>query len=1021
MSKALVIVESPAKAKTIEKYLGKGFEVRASIGHIMDLPKNDIGVELKNRTFEPELIVSPGKEKVVDQLKKLGRAADEIFLAPDPDREGEAIAYHLMLQLGTTDKERKKIRRVTFNEITKKAVQEAFKHARDVDQNLVDAQQTRRVLDRLVGYQVSPLLWDKVRRGLSAGRVQTVAVRLIVEREREIGAFKPVEYWPVDAILQFKAGEGSGAAPTLLTARFIGVDGEPSRVPSGKDKDGKDQFIANALPNEETALRIIEAATKATWTVRSFETKERKKYPSAPFTTSTLQQQASARLGFNVRRTMGVAQRLYEGIDLGAEGTTGLITYMRTDSPRVSPDAISAVREWIGKLGSRYLPGTANFYKGKKDAQDAHEAIRPTDPTRTPESIARYLLPEQLKLYRLVWQRFVASQMTPAIYDLTTIEIDAAGDRIYNFRTSGSVLKFDGFLRVYGADDEEEDRLPEIPKGARLPLATADQLKQLAVEARKVKLEQARKKYRLDVAKIEARNEKSGSDSDGEPIPEFLEPEVPLEVRPSAVNGVQKFTEPPARFNEASLVKELEERGVGRPSTYASIINTIQDREYVTKISGRFYPTEIGMVVCDLLVKNFPYIFDIAYTAKLEEELDDIEEGKEKWTDLMNGFYDHFEDELKVAGEKMESIKRMEEKTNEVCDKCGSPLVLKWGKFGSFYSCSNFSKKSPVTVAMGPWKKDSKAVTKKITTALDFPMTVRASVEDTNVYSKEVANSKDLVAAIEVAAEESAAKGKKIFVEQVSCDFTKENTAGKPDLNTREVQEASEQEEYCDNCGRVMVLKRGLFGPFMSCPGYNEDPPCKTIRKLSQKAQQKQNTPQPTGENCPVCGKALVLRQGSYGEFVSCSGYPKCKYVKQNLIEGMKCPKCGTGDLAERKARRGNIFWGCTNYPKCDFTSNLKPVATPCPECGSPYLVEKTLKSGIYLECPNKKKGAEDEAPKKRPVKGAGKAAAASDAAVVCSYSKRIGDAPPAPTVETHGPVVEKAAKTGGKRELQPA
>jgi DNA topoisomerase-1 len=381
----------------------------------------------------------------------------------------------------------------------------------------------------------------------------------------------------------------------------------------------------------------------------------------------------------------------------------------------------------------------------------------------------------------------------------------------------------------------------------------------------------------------------------------------------------------------------------------------------------------------------------------------------------MNGFYDHFVDELKIAGENMESIKRMEEQTNEICDKCGGPLVLKWGKFGSFYSCSNFSKKPPVTVAMGPWKKDPKAVTKKITTSLDFPMTVRASVEDTNVYSKEVANAKELVAAIEVAADDSATKGKKIFVEQVSCDFTKENTAGKPDLNTPEVQEAGETEEYCDNCGRVMVLKRGLFGPFMSCPGYNEDPPCKTIRKLSQKQQQKQSTPVPTGEDCPLCGKPLVLRQGTYGEFVSCSGYPKCKYVKQNLIEGMKCPKCGTGDLAERKARRGNIFWGCTNYPKCDFTSNYKPVAKKCPECGSAYLIEKTLRSGIYLECPNKKKVAEEE---KAPKKGAKKAAAPVDGAVVCGYSKRIGDAPPPPTVETHGPVVEKA---GERKELQPA
>jgi DNA topoisomerase I len=893
MTKSLVIVESPAKAKTIEKYLGKGYSVLASVGHIMDLPKNDIGVELEHRTFEPTLIVSPGKEKVVAQLKKAAASADEIFLAPDPDREGEAIAYHLAIQLGTNAKERKKIRRVTFNEITKKAVQDAFLHARDVDQNLVDAQQTRRVLDRLVGYQISPLLWDKVRRGLSAGRVQTVAVRLIVEREREIGAFQPVENWTLDALLHPEK-----QAEKSFKARFIGIDGEPVRVPSGKDKDGKDQFIANSLPDKKSMDEVIAALDKAQWSLVSVQSQEKQRKPLAPFITSQLQRDAASKLSFNVRRTMGVAQRLYEGVEIGSEGPVGLITYMRTDSPRIAPEAIESARQWIAKnLGARYLPATENVYKGKKAAQDAHEAIRPTDASRTPESIARYLTEEQLKLYRLIWQRFMASQMTPAIFDVTTAKIAAVSSKTgktYDFRVSGSVVRFDGFLKVYEVledkkddDDESSNKLPNL-----------DGVKKLELE----KLE----------------NE-------------------------------QHFTQPPPRFNEASLVKVLEERGIGRPSTYASIISTIQDREYVTKISGRFYPTEIGMVVCDLLVKNFPYIFDTAYTAKLEEELDDIEEGKEKWTDLMNGFYDHFVDELKDAGVKMEDIKRMEQKTDEKCDLCGSPLLLKWGKFGSFYACSAYNKK------------------------------------DKN-----------------------------------SCTFTKENTAGKPDLNTPEAQEAGEQEEYCENCGRVMVLRRGPFGMFMSCPGYNEDPPCKTFRKLSQKQQQKQSTPKPTGEACPQCGKPLVLRQGAYGEFVSCSGYPKCKYVKQNLIEGMKCPKCGTGDLAERKARRGNMFWGCTNYPKCDFTSNNKPVPTPCPECGSPYLVEKTLKTGIYLECPNKKKGAEEEtAPKKRAAKG--KAAPVSDAAVVCSYSKRIGDAPPpppSPTVETHGPVVEKS---GGKRELQPA
>ena len=890
MSKSLVIVESPAKAKTIEKYLGKGFEVRASIGHIMDLPKNDIGVELKKRTFVPELIVSPGKEKIVDQLKKAGAKADEIYLAPDPDREGEAIAAHLAIQLGTNARERKKIRRVTFNEITKKAVQDAFQHARDIDENLVDAQQTRRVLDRLVGYQISPLLWDKVRRGLSAGRVQTVALRLIVEREREIAAFTPVEYWTLEALLHPESRAGDS-----FKAKFVGIDGEPARVPNGQDKDGKDQFISSALADKKSMDAALTALEKATWSVASVQYREQQRRPLPPFITSQLQRDAASKLGFNVRRTMGVAQRLYEGIDIGDEGTTGLITYMRTDSPRVAPDAVEGARAWIGKqLGEQYLPDSPNVYKGKKDAQDAHEAIRPTDAARTPESMARYLSDEQLKLYTLIWKRFIASQMVPAVYDVTTAKIEAksAVDRkIYDFRVTGSVMRFDGFLKVYEvaeekkADDEENslaNKLPSLDQGMSLAL-------------------------------------------------EQLFPE-------------DHFTDPPPRYNEASLVKELEERGIGRPSTYASIINTIQDREYVVKHGGsrgRFYPTEIGMVVCDLLVDSFPYIFDTKYTARLEEELDDIEEGKEKWTTLLNGFYDHFEDELKHADKKMRNIKRMEQLTDEKCELCGSPLILKWGKFGSFYACSAYNKKDPT-----------------------------------------------------------------------SCTFTKENIAAKPDLNTPEAQEVGDTEEYCENCGKVMVLRRGPFGPFMACPDYNADPPCKTIRKLSQKQQQK--PPEPTGEDCPVCGKPLVLRQGAYGEFVSCSGYPKCKYIKQNIIEGMKCPKCGEGDVAERKARRGNVFWGCTNYPKCDFTSNYKPVPKKCPECGSPYLVEKTLKSGIYLECPNKKKGAEEEKPKKR-----GKKAPAPEpgAEIVCSYSKRIGDAPPPPTAATHGPVLEKSEK----KELQPA
>ena len=909
MSKALVIVESPAKAKTIEKYLGKGFEVRASVGHIMDLPKNDIGVELKNRTFEPELIVSPGKEKIVDQLKKSAAKADEIFLAPDPDREGEAIAYHLALQLGTTEEEKKKIRRVTFNEITKKAVQEAFNHARDIDKDLVDAQQTRRVLDRLVGYQISPLLWDKVRRGLSAGRVQTVAVRLIVEREREITAFQPVEYWTLDALLH-----PENQTEKTLKARFVGIDGKSARVASGTDKEGKAQFVSNALGSKVEMDETVAALTEASWKLASVHATEKQRRPVPPFITSQLQRDAANKLGFNVRRTMGVAQRLYEGVDLGSEGTTGLITYMRTDSPRLAPEALAGAREWIAStLGDKYLPANANVYKGKKEAQDAHEAIRPTDAARTPESIAQYLSEEQLKLYRLIWQRFIASQMVPAVFDVTTANIEAHAPKTgksYDFRVSGTVMRFDGFMKVYEVAEDKKDDDDE--SSSRLP--SLDGVKTLGLDK--------------------------------------LDPE-------------EHATQPPPRFNESSLVKELEERGIGRPSTYASIISTIQDREYVVKHGGsrgRFYPTEIGVVVCDLLVKNFPYIFDPAYTATLESELDDIEAGSEKWTSLLNRFYDHFEEELKVAGKNMEDIKRMEKATDEKCELCGSPLLLKWGKFGSFFACSAYNKKDPS-----------------------------------------------------------------------SCTFTKENIAAKPDLNTPEAQEAGETEEYCENCGKVMVLRRGIFGPFMSCPDYNADPPCRTFRKLSQKQQQK--PPEPTGEDCPQCGKPLVLRQGAYGEFVSCSGYPKCKYIKQNLIEGMKCPKCGEGDLAERKARRGNVFWGCTNYPKCDFTSNLKPVAQKCPECASPYLLEKTLKSGVFLECPNKKKSADEEAaPKKRTKKAAAAVAAEEAAKPVCSYSIRIGDAPPPPTAETHGPVVEKPAeektvavkkaaakKKSTKKELQTA
>ncbi len=810
MAKGLVIVESPAKAKTIQKYLGKGFTVEASLGHVKDLPKSTLGVDTDN-DFDTEYIVIPGKEKVLAKLKKLALSVDTIYLAPDPDREGEAIAAHLAEELGDGNKSRKKkkkkdadgegerIRRVTFNEITKRAVQEAFEHPRDIDQNLVDAQQARRVLDRLVGYQVSPLLWDKVRRGLSAGRVQTVALRLIVEREREIKAFEKKEYWTIDAHL-------AAAKPPAFDARFLGKGEEKIEVNNGED-----------------AEKIRAALEKADWVVRTVDRKERRRNAAAPFTTSKLQQDSSRKLRFSVKRTMMIAQRLYEGVELGEEGSVGLITYMRTDSTRVSADAIAEVREYIGKeYGPQYLPGSPNTYKEKKEAQAAHEAIRPTSAMRHPEQIQQYLKEDEFKVYKLIWQRFVASQINPAVFDQTSVDIDArSGKETFWFRVTGSVLKFDGFLKVYeeskeGKDEEDEElkhKLPPLEPGQKLTLR---------------------------------------------------------ELKPE-----QHFTEPPPRFNEASLVKELEERGIGRPSTYSAILSTIQERQYVQKLGGKFSPTEIGLVVTDLLVENFHDIFDVQYTARLEEELDDIEEGKETWTDALAGFYKKFEKDLRYASKHMENIKRMEKPTDEKCERCGSPLVIKWGKHGSFYACSSYDK------------------------------------EDPN-----------------------------------SCTFTKENPINLPDLDSADVQETT-QEEYCENCGRLMVLKRGRFGQFMACTGY---PDCKTTRRLDQG---KKVPDIPLDEPCPKCGRNLMIRHGRFGEFTACSGYPECKYVKQNFI-GVKCPLCEDGELVEKKARKGNTFFGCANYPKCKFTSAHKPLAEKCPDCGGEYLVEKMLKSGPVIGCPNK-------------------------------------------------------------------
>ena len=959
MAKNLVIVESPAKAKTINKYLGSDYVVEASIGHIMDLPKNDIGVELKYRTFAPTLIVSPGKEKVVDRLKKLAAKSDAVFLAPDPDREGEAIAAHLKMQLLPSMRDKTKLRRVTFNEITKKAVTAAFERTRDVNEHLVDAQQTRRVLDRLVGYQISPLLWDKVKRGLSAGRVQTVALRLIVEREREINAFKPVEYWNIDAFLISGADKAKGAE---FTARMVGVKGQPIRVSNGVDVDGKEQFLSNALPDKEAVDEVMGQLQAATWRVRGIETRERQRRPAAPFTTSKLQQEAAGKLGFNVRRTMGVAQRLYEGIELGSEGTVGLITYMRTDSTRMSPDAIAEVRDWVGKkLGDNYLPKTENVYKSKADAQDAHEAIRPTSFNFAPDDVRKYLSEEQYRLYKLIWERAVSSQMTPAVFDATSVDVEARSTTSsipmsYDFRTTGSVLKFDGFLHF-----------EERTKKARAARDTQ-------TDARDKKLAEGSADADSTESDKDATSEDSASDRR---LPVLTQGQA---LTANDLDPQQKFTQPPPRFNEASLVKALEEKGIGRPSTYASIINTIQERDYVKKIAQKLIPTEIGMVTTELLVKNFPYIFEPGYTAQLESELDAVEGGSERWTDLLNGFYGHFEKELKVAELEMEDIKAMEVETDEICDKCGAPLILKWGKFGSFYSCSNFTKTKPVTVGHGPLKKDPKAAVKKVTAALSFPMIVKSLTEDVVDFSQEVHDDRELLKALQ----KGSPLGKKLIVEPQTCDFTKENFAAKPDLSTPQAQDAEAEDEFCDNCGRTMVLKNGPWGPFMSCPGYSDDPPCKTIRKLTQKQQSK--PPVQLDEPCPKCGKPLLQRESQYGEFIACSGYPKCKYVKQDLLD-VPCPKCAA-EVAVRKNRRGDTFYGCTRYPKCDFTTNQKLVAEVCPSCKSPYLLEVADKDGVHLVCPNN----QERLPKRRGKKGGEEE---TKEGVVCHFEKIIG--PPRP------------------------
>jgi DNA topoisomerase-1 len=860
MARSLVIVESPAKAKTINKYLGKNYIVKASVGHVLDLPKKTIGIRLPDedevpqkktrakkgakkvkekkvrkpvtlddeKIFEPTLQIIAGKGKVITDLRKAANTADAVYLAGDPDREGEAISAHLAMVLSKPhkfeeqepsgprfgrkpkpvdpeeEKERKeaarnipatdpkKIFRVTFNEITPKAIRAAFEHPRAVNTSLVDAQQARRVLDRIVGYKVSPLLWDKVRRGLSAGRVQTVALRLIVEREQLIRAFVPQEYWTIHAMLD-------GGNPPIFEAKLTKYKGEDIEV-----------------GNQEASEKVLEALKKANWQVATVTQKEKRRNPPPPFTTSKLQQAAFNRLRYTAKRTMSLAQKLYEGVELGEEGSVALITYMRTDSVNVSNDALAQVRELIPeRFGSNYLPEKPNFYKSKKDAQEAHEAVRPTDVARAPEDVRKYLDDDLFKLYQLIWQRFVASQMLPAVFDQTTIDI-SAGD--YTFRATGSVQKFDGYLRVYqmpaAHSDREDDEKDDEGEGKTLPRVTEGQV------------------LRLD------------------------------EIRPE-----QHFTEPPPRFNDATLVKELEEDGIGRPSTYASIISTLVEREYVRKEQGRFFPTMLGERVSVLLVKSFEDVFDVTITARLEEELDEIEAGKLHWREAVKEFWEKFIVDLDKAGDEMLSYKAGIA-TGKKCEKCGQgELLERISRHGFFLGCSRYPD-------------------------CDF-------IQDLSPELPEQADGEAKVEICDNCGKEMAIKRGRFGVFLACTGYPDCKTTRRLVEGTRVARQPDEPlDEKCPTCGEGLIKKHGRFGEFIGCSGY---PKCKYTRPIT------------LGIKCPKCTEGEFVRRGSIGRggrariFYGCSRYPDCDFTTPFQPIAEPCPKCGAPFIVEKKSKIGLV------------------------------------------------------------------------------------------------------------------
>jgi len=790
MLKALVIVESPAKAKTINKYLGRDYKVVASMGHVRDLPKSKLGVHIE-KGFAPDYEVLPTRKKVLSEIREAAKGVEEIYVATDPDREGEAIGWHLAEELGGKNR---KIRRLMFNEITKKAIQEALKHPTDIDSRMVDAQQARRVLDRLVGYTISPLLWDKVRRGLSAGRVQSVALKIVCDRERQIQAFVPEEYWHLFARL-------SGAVPPEFDARLVKIQGETAKVSNG------DEAIAH-----------VAALEGERFVVSSVATKERKRHAVPPFITSKLQQTAR----FPVKKTMIVAQQLYEGIELpGEDGPVGLITYMRTDSTRVSEQALEEVRGLIKeRYGDDLVPEKPNVYKAKADAQDAHEAIRPTSVLRDPESLRSYLTADQYSLYRLIWNRFVASQMPPAVFDDTTVDI-SAGD--YLFRVKGSVPKFAGWMTVYG---------------------------QLAGDASETAAE-------------------SDEDEATGLLPTLAEGDV-LELK--TLRPEQKFTQPPSRFSEATLVKELEEDGIGRPSTYASILGTLQDRDYVVKTEGRFKPTYLGFIITDILTRNFDDILDVGYTAKMEAQLDAIEQGRADYEGTLKSFYKQFKKDLGKF--EADDYKGEGKATDEKCEKCGSPMVIKVGRFGPFMACSA------------------------------YPECTNTKELETQEVSDSEGEEGEPEACENCGKPMVLKRGR--FGQFLACSGYPECKTTRKLIATKGGLKAAKPDqildEKCPRCGSNLVIKQGRFGEFTACTNY---PECKYVKL------------KPTGVTCPVDGGAIVERKSRRGKlFFGCANYPDCEFTLWKRPMPEKCPDCGSPYLLERVTKKHGRQLVCD---KCEY------------------------------------------------------------------------------------------------------